>query len=60
MISDHGSPNPMMDKPEQLLDAVIECAAQIPEINLGEDFFIVLHCAAHEYYDPVSYCDLSC
>ncbi|XP_075244178.1 enolase 4-like isoform X2 [Convolutriloba macropyga] len=52
MISDHGSPNPMMDKPEQLLDAVIECAAQIPEINLGEDFFIVLHCAAHEYYDP--------
>ncbi|XP_063721404.1 enolase 4-like isoform X2 [Symsagittifera roscoffensis] len=51
MISDHGSPNPMMDKPEQLLDAVVECAALIPELNLGEDYFIILHCAAHEYYD---------
>ena len=44
----------MMDKPEQLLDAVVECAALIPELNLGEDYFIILHCAAHEYYDAVS------
>ena len=54
MISDHGSPSPLMDKPEQLLDAVLECASQVGDLNLGEDFFIVLHCASHEYYDAVS------
>ena len=54
MISDHGSPSPLMDKPEQLLDAVLECASLVGDLNLGEDFFLVLHCASHEYYDAVS------